>query len=253
MIEREVSMMFAIKQKFGAAIPVDPPSQCLQDPLLEKSNSKKYMHQHEKAEEDPSLAVVGSPVLANIQLYSFLLGLMIMAFFIASFVFEAHVLTLAMFGDNAVPGMVTLFSVMWSFSTSAITTLGFFYALGRLNYSLSGDTSAENETIIIRDISCRFGLGTLIGFCSAWVLVDLLLGLDRRIKYSAGVLVGVTMLSLIFQFCSGNKHRQVTLFGSLVETNKFAPLSSWANKHGIIDPAEMGCGEVHSDNLVLIM
>jgi hypothetical protein len=86
-----------------------------------------------------------------------------------------------------------------------------------------------------------------MGVCSAWVLMNLLVGMDRRINYSAGMLAGVLMWSLVFQFCSGNKHRHVTLFGSLVETNKFAPLSSWANKHGIIDPAEMGCDEVHSD------
>jgi hypothetical protein len=77
--------------------------------------------------------------------------------------------------------------------------------------------------------------------------------MNGHIKYSAGMLVGVVMLSLIFQFwCSGNKHRQVTLCGSLVETNKVAPTSSSANKHGIMDSAEMWCGELHSEALLIV-
>jgi hypothetical protein len=90
-------------------------------------------------------------------------------------------------------------------------------------------------------IAIALCLGTLIGVYSAWVLVDLLLGMDRDIKHDAGMRLGAMMLSLIFQFCSRNKHRQVTLFGSLVETNKFAPLSVSAHKEGIIDPEEMQC------------
>jgi hypothetical protein len=69
-------------------------------------------------------------------------------------------------------------------------------------------------------------------------------------------MLGVMMLSLIFQFCSGNnKHRQVTatLLASWVETNKYAPIaSSSGNKHGIIDLAEMWCGEVNSDTLSIV-
>jgi hypothetical protein len=55
-------------------------------------------------------------------------------------------------------------------------------------------------------------LGTLVGVYAVQVLVDLLLGIDRRIKYDAGMVVGAMMLSLIFQVCSG-----LTLFCSLVE------------------------------------
>jgi hypothetical protein len=56
------------------------------------------------------------------------------------------------------------------------------------------------------------------------------------IKYSAGTLVCVTMLTLIFHFFSGNyKLGQVTLFGWLVETNKVDPILSSTNKHGTID------------------
>lgn len=47
---------------------------------------------------------------------------------------------------------------------------------------------------------CHFGLGATIGVCSALVLMDLLLGMYGNIKYSAGLLVGVVMVSLIFQF-----------------------------------------------------
>jgi Ca2+/Na+ antiporter len=78
------------------------------------------------------------------------------------------------------------------------------------------------KTIIIWDIECRFGLGTLLGVCSAWVLIDSLPAMSGHIKYSAGMLVGVM---LIFQ----------------CRSSKFAPISSSASKHGTIDPAEMWC------------
>jgi hypothetical protein len=67
-----------------------------------------------------------------------------------------------------------------------------------------------------------FGLGTLAGVCLGWVLIDLsyifLLGMDVHIiNYSAGMLVGVVMLSLIFHvWCSGstspNKHRRPVIY-----------------------------------------
>jgi hypothetical protein len=80
----------------------------------------------------------------------------------------------------------------------------------------------------------RFGLGTLVDVSSAFVAIQLfyvlLLALDiHTIKYSAAMLLGVTMLTLILQFCSGKKHGQIRLFGSLVETNKVAPISSLAS------------------------
>jgi hypothetical protein len=253
--------MFAMKQKLCTAIPMDPPSQCLQEPLLEKSNNEKYtkVHQHEKSEEEPSHVGVSSPILANIQSYSFLLGLML-----AFFALSAQVLTLAFM-------VTTLFSRLSRLFTSVIITFIFIRASDRLI-----DPSEENKTIIMwhikcrfgfgtligvysawvlinlllgmdghikhnagmlvgdmmlslifktfinRHIECRFGLGTPIGVCSTWVLINILLRMDGHIKYSAGTLVGVIMVSLIFQFwCSANKHRQVTLFGSLVETNTF--------------------------------
>jgi hypothetical protein len=80
-----------------------------------------------------------------------------------------------------------------------------------------------------------------------------LLGMEGHIKFRAGMLVGAMMLSLIFQFYSCNKHRQVSLCGSLVATNKAAPTLPSANKHGAaIDPTtEMRCGEVNSEALCL--
>jgi hypothetical protein len=227
---------------------MDPPSQFLEEPLLEKSNEKSTkVHQHEKT-EDPSLVVDGSPVLANIQSYSFLLGLL-SGFFIESSALSAHVLALASFGDDA--NMVTLFSIMWSCFASVMPfiTVGFIRALVGLIYLLSGHPSEKAKTIIIWHIECRIGLGTLIGVCSASVLMDLLLGMDRHLKCSAGMLGGVMMLLLVLQFWFGNKHREVTLFGSSIETHKLAPTSSSANKHDRIDPTEMRCGEVNSDAL----
>jgi hypothetical protein len=151
------------------------------------------MHQHEKAEEDLSPVVVGSRVLVYVQSCSFLLGLM-MAFFDAS-----SVLTLAIFGDDADPVMGPLFSIVWSCS-SVIISLGFLHVFHRLLvYPLSVDMSEGKRAIVIRDIRCYFVLGTLLGVCSAWVLMEILLGMDGYIKYSAGMLVVVMMLSLVYK------------------------------------------------------
>jgi hypothetical protein len=179
--------------------------------------------------------------------------------------FSAHVPTLALLGDDADPRMVALFCNMLSCSfTCTINILCFFRVLDRLMHPLevSGDTSEDMETSIIWHITCRFGLGTLVGVCSAWVLIDfcyyLFIGLDEgHIKYKASMLMGVIMVSLIFQFWSSKNHRQVTLFRSLVKRNEFAgttSVSSSAGKHGTVDPVSMWCaGEVHSDTLVSIV
>jgi hypothetical protein len=224
--------MFARKQKLRDAM--DPASQWPQEPLLDKSNNEKIESNNEKVEY-----------------YSFQLGLMIGSF-IASSVFMVHFLTLCMFGGHADPEI--MFSVIWSCSTSVIINVGFLCALDRLIYPLWGDPSKENE-IITWHTPVAFCLGTLISVCSAWVLMDILLGVGVGVKHSAGMLVGVMMLSLIFHFLSGNNHRQVTLFGSLLdETNKLAPISSAACQDGIMDPVEMRCaGEVHSDTFLFIV
>jgi hypothetical protein len=90
------------------------------------------MHQHEKAEEDLSLVVVGSP--AYIHACSFLLGLM-MAFFDAS-----SVSTLAIFGCDAEPNIFTLFYILGTCFTSVIISIGFYRVFDRLVlYPVSGD------------------------------------------------------------------------------------------------------------------
>jgi hypothetical protein len=252
--------MFARKQKSCTASPVDAPSQCLRDSLLEKSNTTKYRKVHQ---EDSSHVVNGSPVLANIESSSFLLGLLI-GVFIEANAFSANILTLALFGDDADPRMVTIVSTILTCSfTCVISILCFFHALDRLMYLLevSVDTSEEIERSIIWHITCRFGLGSLIGLCSAWVIVDLcyytFIGLDRgRIEFHVSMLVGATMLSLIMQCWSSNKYRHVTRVGSLVESNEFAetPVSSSTNKHVTIDPVQIPCAsEVHIDALVSIV
>ena len=190
--------MFAREQKLSAAIPMDPQSL----PHFEKSDElSTKVPQHEKAEEDdPSLVVLASSSeLANLQPYSFLLGLMI-----AFFAFSAHALTLALFDDDADPGTVTLFSRISRLLTSVIITFGFIRASDGFASHLLGDPFEEKKRIIIWRIKCRFGFGTLIGVCSAWVLMDLWVGMDGRNTYNAGMLVSVMMLSRIFKtFISG--------------------------------------------------
>jgi hypothetical protein len=94
-------------------------------------------------------------------------------------------------------------------------------------------------------IECRFCLGMLLGVSSGWLLMDISQGRDQHIKYTAGILVVVMMLSsLNFHFWSSNKHRQATFFGSSIETNKGATSSFSTNKHRTIDPTATRCGEV---------
>jgi hypothetical protein len=251
-----LATMFARKPKLCTAIPVNPPSQCLQETLLEKSSNKcAKVHQHGTAEEDPSLLVVASPELANIQSCSFLLGLII-AFCIEANAWSAHAVALAMLGDDADPDTVILLYIMGGCFTTVIITLCLIRTLERL---ISYPPSV-GDPIIMRQTQCRFVFGTLIGVCSAWVLMDLcLLGMDDdghgSIKYSAGMLVGVMMLSLVFQHHCGNKKtpKEVTLFGSFVEANKVAPTSTSTNTHGTIDPGYRRHDEVMLSDLTLLI
>jgi hypothetical protein len=71
------------------------------------------------------------------------------------------------------------------------------------------------KAMMMWDVKCRFGLGVLFGVCSAWVVVAISLERrDEHIIYSAAMMVGVMVLSLIIHFCS----------------HKFAPISSSACK-----------------------
>lgn len=118
-------------------------------------------------------------VLANMQSYSFLLGLMI-GFFTESSALSAHVLISAIFGDDA--DMVASLSVIYSCfaSVTPFITFGFIRALVGLIYILSGDPTEETKMIIIWHIDCGIGLGMLIDVCSASVLMDLFLARKRR-------------------------------------------------------------------------
>jgi hypothetical protein len=115
----------------------------------------------------------------------------------------ASVLNLAILGNSAKnPDMVTLLSVVWNCFTSVIISSGIYNAFDRrLLYPPSApvDPSEERKTIIIRDIKFSFVLGMLLGVCSAWVIMEILLGMDGYSKYNAGMLVGVLMLSFIFK------------------------------------------------------
>jgi hypothetical protein len=275
--------MFARKQKICVVIPMDPPQCLIQEPLLfEKSSEKatKKAHRHEK--EDSSLVVVGSPSLANIKSCSFLLGLM-MAFF------ESSILLIwAIFGDDADPDMVRLFSIVWSCSSVTIS-LRFFHSLDRL----IDHPSVGNRAIVIRNIRCYFVLGmllgvcstwvvmvfwtgmalhiqhyvlagvimvsffaktivmwdvewvfalkTVLGVCSAWVVMDISLGRDEHIIYSDGMLLGVMVLSLIFHFCS----------------KQFVPISPLVSKPGTMtrfdeDVVLTQCSELDGDTSFIV-
>jgi hypothetical protein len=94
--------------------------------------------------------------------------------------------------------MVTLFSIIWNCFSGVLISSGIYHDFDRrLIYLLSVDPSEERKTIIT--MKCYFVLGMLLGVCSAWVIMERLLGMDGYSKYSAGMLVGVLMLSLLFK------------------------------------------------------
>ena len=86
--------MFARREKLCTGIPMDAPPQCQQEVLLEERSE-----QSTKVDD----VVVGSPVLARIQVCAVLLGLNV-AFFCVASAFLAHALT--MYGADAGLGMV---------------------------------------------------------------------------------------------------------------------------------------------------
>jgi hypothetical protein len=248
--------MFARNQHVYAGVAIDPPAEYLQESLLEMSKERRIVKEPTRDNlQQLQLPLDGSAVLSNVQACSFLLGLMI-GFFIESSALSAHVLVLAMWGDDADPATVTFFSILWSCLTSVMpfVTLGFIRALASLIYLVSDHATDEHKNVIIWHIECRFGLGTLLGVCFASVLMDVLLDMTGHIIYSVGMLAGVVIFCFCFQICFGGKHRQETLFVSLLEKTQTKQVVLQPSPVQIenVDPSKMNCVEVKAGSLSIV-
>jgi hypothetical protein len=134
--------------------------------------------------------------LSNFKLSSLLLGLLV-GFFIQFSTLGAN--CLALWGKDFVMNTKTdvfVFSLFWSLFTSGmpVLILVFIRNLVTITYSAVGRRSNDEllEDLILQ-LECRFGVGALAGFCVAWTITDVLLGMRAQVGYSL-VIIGVALV-----------------------------------------------------------
>jgi hypothetical protein len=153
------------------AIPFDAPSD-FSKPLIAAGDAE---------EEDQGL---DEKALSSFKFSSLLLGLLV-GFFIQFSTLGAE--CLAIWGKDFVLKSdtdIAVFSLLWSLFTSAmpVLILGFIRNLVTITYS-AGRGSEELLENIMLQLECRFGVGILGGFCLAWTITDILLGVRARFAY----------------------------------------------------------------------
>jgi hypothetical protein len=91
---------------------------------------------------------------------------------------------------------VVLFSFGWSVLTSvaAMAALGFLRDLVRLTHAALSDISgqareSQNIEEMIVHMEHRFVVGALTGICAAWIVTDLVLGMQSEVIYSSLILI----------------------------------------------------------------
>jgi hypothetical protein len=79
---------------------------------------------------------------------------------------------------------IAVFSLLWSLFTSAmpVLILVFIRNLVTIPYS-AGRGSEELLEDMILQLECRFGVGVLAGFCIAWTITDVLLGMRSQVAF----------------------------------------------------------------------
>jgi hypothetical protein len=155
------------------AIPFDASSDA-NEPLIAAGDAEE---EHQGLDEK---------ALSSFKLSSLLLGLFV-GFFIQFSTLGAN--CLAIWGNDFVMKSnpdVILFSLLWSLFTSAMPVfmLVLIRNLVKITCSAIGSRSEELLEELILQLDCRFGVGTLAGFCVAWTITDVLLGMRAQVAYS---------------------------------------------------------------------
>jgi hypothetical protein len=153
------------------AIPFDAPSDA-NEPLIAAGDAE---------EEDQGL---DEKALSSFKRSSLLLGVLV-GFFIQFSTLGAE--CLAIWGKDFVLKSdtdIAVFSILWSLFTSAmpVLILVIIRNLVTITYS-AGSGSEELLEEIVLQLECRFGVGVLAGFCLAWTITDILLGMHAQFAY----------------------------------------------------------------------
>jgi hypothetical protein len=101
------------------------------------------------------------------------------------------ILSMLMWRDNMTKPLVdsvVIFSLVWSLATVAITLVGCVSLRGMLNASANGignESSTVSEQMQISRVAIRmeasYVSSSLIGICSAWIIIDVLTGMTDQI------------------------------------------------------------------------
>jgi hypothetical protein len=161
------------------AIPFDDASSDASEPLIAAGDTEEEDHQLEEK------------VFSRFKLSSLLLGLFV-GFFIQFSTLGAN--CLAIWGKDYIIKSKTdifVFSLLWSLFTSAmpVVILVFIRNLVTITYSTAGGRSKDLLEDMVLHMECRFGMGALFGFCLAWTMTDVLLGMRAQVVYSLVILV----------------------------------------------------------------
>jgi hypothetical protein len=104
---------------------------------------------------------------------------------------------------------VAVFSLLWSLFTSAmpVLILVFIRNLVTIPYS-AGRGSEELLEDMILQLECRFGVGVLAGFCIAWTVTDVLLGMRSQVAYCLVPVVGALFWYAFMMASAAESKRQ---------------------------------------------
>jgi hypothetical protein len=159
---------------------------------------------------------------SSFNLSSALLGLLV-GFFIQFSTLGAE--CLAIWGKDFVLKShtdIAIFSLLWSLFTSAMPVLILTLIRNLVTITYSAGTGSEKflEDIILQ-LECRFGVGVLAGFCLAWTITDILLGIRVQVAYClVAIVVAVCWYKfMVFMIASATDSKPSSSRRSMTEPN----------------------------------
>lgn len=166
----------------------------------ESTFSPRYVALEDEDEEQVEQSTLAS---RNFKISSLAVGLLV-GFVVQMTTLGANVVIVETLGEgfvNTSRNEIIVFSLVWSFVTSAmvILVLGFMRALVTnffLSLPINGSVRNTAETIcedMIENMEVLFVIGALVGVSFAWVATDMFLGMQPQINFSL-ITLGAALL-----------------------------------------------------------
>ena len=166
----------------------------------ESTFSPRYVALEDEDEEQVEQSTLAS---RNFKISSLAVGLLV-GFVVQMTTLGANVVIVETLGEdfvNTSRNEIIVFSLVWSFATSAmvILVLGFMKALVSnffRSLPINGSVRDTAETIcedMIENMEVLFVIGALVGVSFAWVATDMFLGMQPQINFSL-ITLGAALL-----------------------------------------------------------